>query len=233
MPRRGWHPPRRGSPESPSPRRLTRTAAIAHALADYVLREVWFRALHAAPPAHRPDHTGRPEIVVKHLLAALSPVPCPSLWFLKVVPEALRFMQLSPDACWRGQLGLRGRRSLCWRCARLGGWLALGVLAARAARCAARASRCAACSAARFAPASTLSRLSACQLASQAGVSASVVIGPTPRCQSSGASPTTPHGPTAAGSRAARACRCRTACPLPPRPCTRRRRLPCCRRAPR
>ncbi len=126
MPRRGWHPPRRGSRESPSPQWLTRTASFAHALADYVLREVWFRALHAAPPVDRPNHTGRPEILVKHLLAPLASVPCLSLRFLKVVTEALRFMHLSPDACWRGQLGLRGLRSLCWRCARLGGWLALG-----------------------------------------------------------------------------------------------------------
>ena len=126
MPRRGWHPPRRGSPESPSPRRLFWTASIAHALADHVLREVGLAALHAAPPPDRPDHTGRPEIVVKHLLAPLAPVPRPSLGFLKVVPEALRFVEPSFGTRWLDLLDLRGLRSLCWRCARLGGWLALG-----------------------------------------------------------------------------------------------------------
>lgn len=122
MPRRGGIPAP-WWPESPLPRRLTRTAAIAHALADHVLREVGLAAHHAAPPANRPDHTGRPEIVVKHLFAALSPVPCPRLGFLKVVPEGLRPYHVTR---WLGLSGLRGLRSLCWRCARLGGGLALG-----------------------------------------------------------------------------------------------------------
>jgi hypothetical protein len=70
----------------------------------------------------------------------------------------------------------------CARCAGavrgLGVAPRLGVLAARAARC---ASRCAACSAARAAPASTRSGCSACHAASQAGLSASVVIVARPR----------------------------------------------------
>ncbi|MFD1809777.1 hypothetical protein ACFSHQ_22055 [Gemmobacter lanyuensis] len=129
--------------------------------------------------------------MVKHLLAPLAPVPRPSLGFLKVVPEALRFVEPSFGTGWLDLLDLRGLRSLCWRCARLGVASRLGVLAARAARCAARASRCAACSAARFAPASTRSRLSACHAASQAGVSASVVIAARPRCLWRGARPKT------------------------------------------
>lgn len=126
MPRRGWHPPRRGSPESPSPRRLFWTASIAHALADHVLREVGLAALHAAPPPDLPDHTRRPEIVVKHLLAPLAPVPRPSLGFLKVVPEALRFVEPSLGTGWLDLFDLRGLRPLCWRCARFGAGLALG-----------------------------------------------------------------------------------------------------------
>ena len=91
MPRRGGIPAP-WWPESPLPRRLTRTAGFAHALPDHVLREVGLAAHHAAPPANRPDHTRRPEIVVKHLLAPLASVPCPRLRFLKVMPEPLWFV---------------------------------------------------------------------------------------------------------------------------------------------
>jgi hypothetical protein len=125
MPRRGGIPAP-WWPESPLPRRLTRTAGFAHALPDHVLREVGLAAHHAAPPANRPDHTRRPEIVVKHLLAPLAPVPCPRLGFLKVVPEQLGCVRVGWPPCRVDQLRGRGLRSLCWRCAWLGGGLALG-----------------------------------------------------------------------------------------------------------
>lgn len=125
MPRRGRHPPRRGSPESPSPRRLFWTASLALALADHVPGKVGLAARHTAPPTNLPDHTGRPETVVKHPLAPLAPVPRPSLGFLKVVPETLRFVEPSFGTGRLGLLDLRSLRSLWGRCARLGGGLAL------------------------------------------------------------------------------------------------------------
>jgi hypothetical protein len=64
--------------------------------------------------------------VVKYLLAPLAPVPCPRLGFLKVVPESLRFVNPRLGTRWRDQLRGRGLRSLCWRCARFLGCLALG-----------------------------------------------------------------------------------------------------------
>lgn len=94
------------------------------------------------------------------------PRPCGS-WSLALAPAGLTFSTFG--ACARCAGAVRG----------LGVASRLGVLVARAARCAARASRC---SAARFAPASTRSRLSACHAASQAGVSASVVIAARPHC---------------------------------------------------
>lgn len=140
MPRRGGIPAP-WWPESPLPRRLSRTAGRAHAHLDHVLRKVRLAAHEAAPPTDRPDHTGRPEIVVKHLLAPLAPVPCPRLRFLKVMPEGLR-----PDHVtgWLGLCGLRGLRSLCWRCVRLGAGLALGGASStgRALRCLLRRACC-------------------------------------------------------------------------------------------
>ena len=63
MPRRGWHPPRRGSPESPSPPRLFWTASIAHALADHVLSEVGLAAL-AAKASRRAAAFQPPEVIL-------------------------------------------------------------------------------------------------------------------------------------------------------------------------
>ncbi len=175
--RSGWQTRHLGG-RSPLPRRLSRTASRAHAHLDHVLRKVGFAAPHAAPPAHRPDHTGGQKLGSSTCSRLLPPSHAQGSGSSRSCPRGCD-QTMSPAGLAFAAFGA------CARCAGVvrGLWLAsrLGVLAARAARC---ASRCAASRAARFAPSSACAGLAACHEASRAGLSASVVIDARPRCPS-------------------------------------------------